>query len=410
MTAASPTVARLRPFPAAWTAAAAVLVIAIGAASAKALAGALPVLAVGCLLAWAIRRERGAAPETLRVIVGPLLPLVALCAWGAASWGWSIEPAASLRRTAELAGILLAAAILFAAAGSGSRPVPARALVACLGTALAYLAIERVSAGAIVEAIAERFDAQPPGLPFFNRNVCAVLLFGICVAAVVPDGGRYRKGLLFVLAGLAALVFTFDSGTAKVAMVAALFVLACARWSLRWTRRALAASVCVFMLGMPLLPPHLAPYATQFRHVPPWTLGHRFIVWDFTTQRIEERPLLGWGLDASRRLPGGKERAFPEIEIDNPKMPIHPHNMPLQIWVELGAVGACLATWAIAAAILRAGRGPDRRAAAFRLALLVAALAIASSGYGAWQPWWLSLVALAGACSIGWSRGQQGAA
>ena len=33
--------------------------------------------------------------------------------------------------------------------------------------------------------------------------------------------------------------------------------------------------------------------------------GHRLEIWHFAGQRIAERPLLGWGLDASRAIPGG---------------------------------------------------------------------------------------------------------
>ena len=75
--------------------------------------------------------------------------------------------------------------------------------------------------------------------------------------------------------------------------------------------------------------------------------GHRLLIWSFVGERIAERPLLGWGLDASRAIPGGKEEIRPGLT----RLPLHPHNAALQVWLELGMPGALLA------ALLSAGCG-----------------------------------------------------
>jgi hypothetical protein len=65
----------------------------------------------------------------------------------------------------------------------------------------------------------------------------------------------------------------------------------------------------------------------------------------------------------------------------------HPHNAALQIWVELGLVGAMLA----AAVVVCALRGlldlPTAKLAP-RLALFAGAASAAMVGHGAWQGWW----------------------
>ena len=60
--------------------------------------------------------------------------------------------------------------------------------------------------------------------------------------------------------------------------------------------------------------------------------GHRLWIWSFAGDRIAERPLTGWGLDASRSIPGGKDPIRP----GETWLPLHPHNASLQLWLELG--------------------------------------------------------------------------
>lgn len=100
----------------------------------------------------------------------------------------------------------------------------------------------------------------------------------------------------------------------------------------------------------------------------------RLDIWSFTAEQTLRHPIFGWGLDASR--------AF------QPFM-LHPHSAPMQIWLELGLVGAVLfaVVWFLifrrAAAI-----GPQGLAAA------VAYFVIGALSFGVWQEWWLGLAAM----------------
>jgi O-antigen ligase len=80
------------------------------------------------------------------------------------------------------------------------------------------------------------------------------------------------------------------------------------------------------------------------------------------------------------------------------QMPLHPHNAPLQWWMELGLPGAALgalAGIAAVAAAMRARNDPAGRAAA--LGLVAAGMTVAVISYGAWQSWWLFAMYLAAA-------------
>ena len=83
-----------------------------------------------------------------------------------------------------------------------------------------------------------------------------------------------------------------------------------------------------------------------------WSRAH---AWRAVGDRIQEAPLAGHGLEASKRWNetfATKPAALEEIVRDtNPDwvwqayqiIPGHPHNMPLQIWAETGLIGAVLA-------------------------------------------------------------------
>jgi O-antigen ligase len=82
-------------------------------------------------------------------------------------------------------------------------------------------------------------------------------------------------------------------------------------------------------------------------------------------------------------MPEGKVQFAPGAEL----LPLHPHNAALQIWLELGLVGAIAA----AAAMLALGRRirGDRATRAALAGTLLAACTVGSVGYGIWQGWWM---------------------
>jgi O-antigen ligase len=120
--------------------------------------------------------------------------------------------------------------------------------------------------------------------------------------------------------------------------------------------------------------------------------GHRLLIWGFTGDRIREKPILGWGLDAARSIPGGKV----EIRPGQSWLSLHPHDAALQVWLELGAPGAVLFAMFVSLMWLRLDSTNTRRAyAAAAGGSLTAALIVAFAGWGIWQEWWLSMLEFA---------------
>jgi O-antigen ligase len=135
---------------------------------------------------------------------------------------------------------------------------------------------------------------------------------------------------------------------------------------------------------------------------------HRLVIWDFAAARIAEKPLAGWGLEASRAMPGGRaqpdaatldrlninapaQREFlvlPHVEL----MPLHPHNGALQLWLELGGIGALIG----AALMLALGVAASRSAApAVGAGMLASAAVTGMLSFGLWQAWWVASLLLA---------------
>lgn len=108
----------------------------------------------------------------------------------------------------------------------------------------------------------------------------------------------------------------------------------------------------------------------------------RLDIWAFAAGKIQQHPLRGWGLDASRTF--------------GPAIPLHTHNAPLQIWLELGAVGAALVgvffAW-VAYGVLRL-TSRSRSNGAMAAAALTTYIVIGGLSFGVWQEWWLALGAL----------------
>ena len=72
-------------------------------------------------------------------------------------------------------------------------------------------------------------------------------------------------------------------------------------------------------------------------------------------------------------------------------IPLHPHNLVLQVWLELGVLGAViLAALLMTVVRLINHEITDRLDLAVGYGTLVSSLVVAGIGFGAWQNWWLS--------------------
>jgi O-antigen ligase len=133
----------------------------------------------------------------------------------------------------------------------------------------------------------------------------------------------------------------------------------------------------------------------------PKSLLARFIVWEYAASRIHERPLIGFGFDAAREI-GGREPLrhydfdpFPDGSTYRPLMepiPLHTHNGVIQLWLELGGIGALIGALALMLAWRRGLQIVDPWQRAGSASLFIAAMVPMLSSYGLFQAWWVGSV------------------
>jgi O-antigen ligase len=207
---------------------------------------------------------------------------------------------------------------------------------------------------------------------------------------------------VLALAG-AVTPLVMASTAAALALVLSIAVFAVAWFAPRLVALALAGGIVLVAILLPLATPDDRSVVAIHQQAPwlKFTAIHRLLIWRFTADRIAERPFLGWGMDASRELPGGHldfHTALPDAGVlpGSEALPLHPHNAALQWQVELGLPGTILALAILLWGFWRVGFAPGmpRLWRAGALAWASAALTIAMLSYGAWQAWWLACLFL----------------
>lgn len=351
----------------------------LGFAPAVALAGLLTALSVR------IRTEDRAL----------LLALFTALVWACASAFWSPWRPADLDEQTGLKLVFMLA--LYGCAVSAARAVPEARLprlLSGLATAAGVLALlllfEALTSAAGYKVLLGLIgQAVRPDYAIKNVAQGLYVLTLLAPPALAAVSGRTRCILGLVLgAGIIgpALVFGYDAPLLALAcaILAAGLVLGLPSLGPRLLAGLSAGGVLLapvlakgaFALG---LDERIAPFLSES-----WL--QRLGYWGKAVDWIWARPLPGWGLDASR--------AF------GPGIQLHPHNAPLQIWMELGLIGAVAAAivWAsIFSGLSRPVRTP---AAAAATATAVAYLIFGAVSFGVWQEWWLALGALSALACI----------
>lgn len=346
-----------------------------------------------------------AAPRRLLVAGKPLWPMaalwVALSAFALLSATWSILPRHSLAEGGRFLVIGIEGLIALAAARAlAAREKGYVGVTAAIGTALGagLLLFEWATGAALAHWILGLSRIHTVWLSRYDRGVTGlVLMFWPALVAL----RRWRALQVALAAAVALCVLLMLSAASLVALAAGLIAFTVAARTPRLVAGVLAATL---ILGAVLLPVIVPTYqrTVQIQHDAPWikTSGiHRLLIWRFAAERIAERPLLGWGMDASREIPGGKRdfgTTLPGIDLGpgHDAMPLHPHDALLQWRVELGVPGTilCLAivVWALYRVGWRFGSGREAQAASLGWAATVTVIALLS--FGIWQEWWLSVI------------------
>ena len=317
-----------------------------------------------------------------------LVILFAALIWAAVSTTWSpFHPSHAGNST--ILKLALQLPLYWSAVRGARRADPtlkARALRVFAVSMAAFgvvLLIEALLAGDILRRLHDLYEPIRPDLARKNLGQSTFALALLAPLAALGAPPRLRLALTLALAVATALAaHAFDADDPLVALVLAPTVgFAVYRWPGR-APKVLAGLAGAMFLAAPLVVwsvRRLSDYAA-IEHAIPLSWAMRMGYWSHAVDWIGERPLRGWGLDASRMFAPGIQ--------------LHPHDGALQIWLELGALGAVAAAafWIVTLARLSRPR-PDVVAAATAASASVYLL-FGAINFGVWQEWWLGLGAL----------------
>jgi O-antigen ligase len=345
------------------------------------LAFAILVAGVGLLALPAVRMTDEDRPA--------LIALFALLIWAAVSTTWSpyhpkrVEDGTIVKMAFELP--LYWSAICAARCADPRLARLAMRILAFGFATLGAVLLVEAATGALVYRTLHVALYEPIRPDFAVRNVAQAtfvlaLLWPLAALGAPVKLRPWFAAFMALSAGIAAHVFRSDAPVLAV-VLAPVVGLVVYRWP-NGGPKAFAAVAAAFFLTMPALVWGVRAFAnyTELEGAIPLSWSERLSYWSHAVDWISDKPLQGWGLDASRMF--------------GPGIVLHPHDAALQVWLELGAIGALSAAVFWGVTLSRLVRPAPSLGAAAMAASSAVFLLFLAINFGVWQEYWLALGAL----------------
>jgi hypothetical protein len=331
---------------------------------------------------------------------------------------WSLDRPAAFQKAALLAGLLLIGfaavqAVTILDANTVRRAALAFALGA-FGGAL-FVLIELLTHGMITRTAINNISLLQPespkrlkissgrvirvSLPEFNQNVnLAMFHLWSGLLGLMALRGTVRIGAMLLFFGLiSTVVFISAHGSSQLALVGSSIVVM-AIWI--WRRFAIITLVGLWLGAfMLVIPASFVAYQSGL-HLLTWLPSSsraRVILWEFTAEQTLNNPLLGVGAESTpvvnEKLREAGLRDEPEGFVFARSVGHHAHNIFLNSWYELGAIGTLLFAVAGAAIVLLIMSLPAL-AQPFAGGCFAAFALVAAFSWGMWQTWFMCATAL----------------
>ena len=226
----------------------------------------------------------------------------------------------------------------------------------------------------------------------YNRTIVTLMVLLWPLLALIVE--RRRWPLLLVLLPLAAAAWIGESATAVLALAIGVAVFPLAWLAPRLTRFIGLAGILLMLIITPVIG-SLARLALGERIHKTFEGAHsseRMDIWVSFEAALHKTWFLGNGFGSSQNLFAAAVARGIDADKAKGLMDSHPHNAFLQLWVELGLVGACLAAvlfWHLFKAVDRA----QPRLQPYILTWIAVICGIALVSHGAWQAWWIAAIA-----------------
>lgn len=238
------------------------------------------------------------------------------------------------------------------------------------------------------------------GIYVLNRGIAmANLLLWPALAVLFARGGRLGRWVGIALAlALGVVTFRSDHQTSMIAFVCGGLVFALALWSVRAIHMFMQAAWALAVLAV--VPLSLWAYSAGL-HKSDWlplSAKARLAYWGVTANNYLKAPIFGAGVRTTQELDRRHLKAVGKIrhsdQLDGTRMGRHAHNIYLQTWFELGAIGALLLL-GFGLALINRLKTLNITVRPYAYATLAVAMVVAALTWGVWQYWYSAAFALA---------------
>lgn len=364
------------------------------------------------LVALAAADWRRAAREWAHLGYPHVLPLLVFFGYAALSAAWARDPVEALGKSGTAAAFVVASvAILIAVAQRTrvERPHMMEGLWIGLLAGLAFAIVETFSGQAIVRGVVNLLglppgSMRPPEYYRFRegalvwvspvamaRNVAPITLIlwpALAAIAWQLTGAARRAVAALALGAAAVVIFASTHETSKLALIVGGVAWLLVRYAPRagiMTMRAGWLAAC--LLPVPIA---MALHALALHEVKqlPYSMRQRVEIWNRSAVETLAAPLLGSGAMSTYVA----AEYVPRAQSDRQLQP-HQHNAYLQVWNELGLIGALLLAFAGWRLLDRIGRLSSVWQP-YGYATMASGAAVAASSYGIWQIWFMAAYAI----------------
>ncbi|MEQ8320948.1 MAG: hypothetical protein RH946_11825 [Rhodospirillales bacterium] len=315
----------------------------------------------------------------------------AICIWMATTSLWAVYPLQGLEVAIKVAGIVAAGWICFQMAGLSQVKKAALEFPLYIGAGVGVIGIVSAMLYALIT------DDSLWG-SFFNDPLTTLNNSAVILALLLWPFAWLLWGRSRPLAGVTVgiwfvILFCLSSLAAVFSIFIGIFTLLMCRFGGRTGGIITAGAVAMILILAPYIVKvsHLDFFANprvfQSQSMVPNSVMHRFAMWSFATEKIDENPWFGWGVGSSRHIPQNDRRVAKNMEI----MPLHPHNMALQIRLELGVPGILLFSGLAFLILYKLATFSDNVwKCGVASATAVSWLFVANVSFGIWQSWWIA--------------------
>lgn len=379
--------------------------------------GVLALLAV----AVAVAAGHVRAWPSLRDVPVALGLVLALGVWAAASTSWAADRGEAISKALML--LMFALAVWWTLLGlPRARPELLRqagwAALATFAACLVYLCFEELSNHLLKRLLFMLLPFTRPAGKHLggddtdlavsgyitNRNMAAAML-ALWPMLLMVQGLVERSRRLPAMAALLALALaTFALSMHETSVIALALSALVLLVGLRWPRVALVLVAGGWLVATLLVVP-IASWASASAKLYeatwlPNSARHRIVLWAYTAEQVRERPLIGVGAASTKLIDARRGPAvatLPGTKYQWRSGP-HAHNVYLQVWYELGAVGAMLLC-AAGLALIRSMAALPRAVVPYVAAAMTSAAVMGAFTWSLWQAWFLGAFAVSAALS-----------